>query len=151
MAKVIIGIHGLSKKPERSQLQEWWLKSINDGLKAAGARQISEAEFDMAYWADLRYQEYATKQRYNGPDTDRPGDDPNAFVLSLRNAFTGVIGRLARRIDSIRDEGKIDELKNALRKTPIRKSKIAQRITRGPPCVFERSARRSCCQVEGLR
>ncbi len=120
MAKMIIGIHGLSNKPPKAQLKDWWLKSINDGLASAGARPIDAGEFDLAHWADLRYPEPdRTPQPYSGPETDEPGDDPNALVLSLRNAFTGVLGRLAGRIDSIKDQGKLDQLKDALRKQVV--------------------------------
>ena len=117
MPKMIIGIHGLSNKPPKAQLKDWWLRAINDGLERAGGRRIGEEAFDLAYWADLRYkQPDPNPQPYSDPGTDEPGEDPNALVLSLRNAFTGALGGLARKIDSIKDQGRIDDLKNALRK-----------------------------------
>lgn len=120
MSKIIIGIHGLSNKPEKADLEDWWLRAINDGLKREGGQPIGATAFDLAYWADLCYaRPDPNPQPYMDPDWDEPGDDPNAFVHSLRNAFTGAIGKLAGAIDSIKDEGKIDELKNEFRKKKV--------------------------------
>ena len=42
MAKIIIGIHGLSNKPAEPTLTAWWLAAINDGLRGAGGAPIAE-------------------------------------------------------------------------------------------------------------
>jgi hypothetical protein len=55
MAKVIIGIHGLSNKPAKDVLEKWWSLSMKEGLKAIGKQQ-SIPKFEMAYWADLFYE-----------------------------------------------------------------------------------------------
>jgi hypothetical protein len=54
MAKVIIGIHGLSNKPAKNVLENWWTLSMKEGLKAIGKQQ-DIPKFEMAYWADLFY------------------------------------------------------------------------------------------------
>lgn len=64
--RVIIGVHGLSNKPPQDTLKEWWWKSITDGvhfyrggkgIPSFEARQeiLSEADFDVVYWAELMY------------------------------------------------------------------------------------------------
>lgn len=55
MKKMIIGIHGLSNKPPRHILQEWWLASINEGLEKNGASPLSNDSLQMVYWADEMY------------------------------------------------------------------------------------------------
>ena len=64
--RVIIGVHGLSNKPPQDTLKEWWWKSITDGvhfyrggkgIPSFEARHeiLSEADFDLVYWAALMY------------------------------------------------------------------------------------------------
>lgn len=55
MSKLIIGIHGLANKPPREVLEDWWKKSIVEGLHNRG---MADPEFDyrMVYWADRLYQ-----------------------------------------------------------------------------------------------
>lgn len=55
MPKKIIGIHGLSNKPPRETLEDWWKKSIREGLKINCGLQNPEFDFRMVYWADLLY------------------------------------------------------------------------------------------------
>ena len=52
MSKIIIGIHGLGNKPPKAILQDWWGKSISEGLKKAGHSEAN-FEFDLVYWADI--------------------------------------------------------------------------------------------------
>lgn len=52
--KLIIGIHGLANKPRRDTLEEWWRKSIAEGLSNIRAAN-TDFEFKMVYWADLLY------------------------------------------------------------------------------------------------
>ncbi len=54
MANVIIGIHGLSNKPEPQLLADWWEKSIREGLKNRGVEN-PDFKFVMVNWAKLLY------------------------------------------------------------------------------------------------
>jgi hypothetical protein len=54
MANVIIGVHGLGNKPEKPLLENWWKRSIDEGLKAAGNNRLLQG-FELAYWADIVY------------------------------------------------------------------------------------------------
>lgn len=55
MAKVIIGIHGLCNKVKKDKLEEWWKKSIEEGLNINLDKNNSKFKFKMVYWADLLY------------------------------------------------------------------------------------------------
>lgn len=50
--KIIIGIHGIGNKPPKPLLKKWWIKSINEGLKAIGYTGMSY-NFELIYWADF--------------------------------------------------------------------------------------------------
>ncbi|MFZ5517261.1 MAG: lipase family alpha/beta hydrolase [Candidatus Zhuqueibacterota bacterium] len=52
MAKIIIGIHGLGKKPPQRIMKKWWEKSIREGLKSIGY-PIQFFTFEFVYWADF--------------------------------------------------------------------------------------------------
>lgn len=52
MSKIIIGIHGLGNKPPKEILEEWWIKSICEGLKNIDRFQF-KPKFEMVYWADI--------------------------------------------------------------------------------------------------
>lgn len=116
MSTIILGIHGLSNKPAEPQLSACWLAAINDGLRSVGHPTISAEAFRLVYWRDLRYPEPDPKpQPYTSADTDEPGDDESAFIRSIRNQFTDVFGSIVGKIDSLKDQGLIDELKNRVR------------------------------------
>ncbi len=53
MSKVIIGIHGLANKPPQNILEDWWKKSIVEGLRVNEQIQNVDLNFKMVYWADL--------------------------------------------------------------------------------------------------
>ncbi len=55
MSKIIIGIHGLSNKPDESTLADWWGKSILEGLKVNRNIQPGDLNFHSVYWADYMY------------------------------------------------------------------------------------------------
>jgi hypothetical protein len=55
MAKVIIGIHGLSNKPDKETLADWWEKAIREGLAHNCKCGKAKFKFVMVYWADLLY------------------------------------------------------------------------------------------------
>jgi len=52
MNKIILGIHGLGNKPPENLLEDWWRKSINEGLMRIG-KPHSDFNFDIVYWSDL--------------------------------------------------------------------------------------------------
>lgn len=53
MGKIIIGIHGLGNKPAANLLENWWWKSIAEGLQKHTKNKYHKPEFKMVYWADL--------------------------------------------------------------------------------------------------
>ncbi len=56
MSKIIIGVHGLGKKPAKDLLEKWWKKSIQEGLLALGHPRFF-FRFELVYWADLLHPE----------------------------------------------------------------------------------------------
>lgn len=54
MANVIIGIHGLGNKPSKQTLEEWWIKSMQEGLIANNFK-TTLPKFELVYWADIMY------------------------------------------------------------------------------------------------
>ncbi|MDZ7331105.1 MAG: GPI inositol-deacylase [candidate division KSB1 bacterium] len=55
MSKIIIGIHGLGKKPAEPILEKWWKRSIQEGLSALGHPRLW-FRFKLVYWADLLHE-----------------------------------------------------------------------------------------------
>lgn len=55
MEKIIIGIHGLANKPEKEILEEWWKKSITEGLETNFRINQQAVDFRMVFWANLLY------------------------------------------------------------------------------------------------
>ena len=53
MAKVIIGIHGLKNKVSKDLLEDWWRKSIIEGLSDNLNIKDCTPKFEMVYWADI--------------------------------------------------------------------------------------------------
>ena len=53
MSKIIIGIHGLSNKPEAAVLQQYWHKALVEGLNNAGHHD--DVHFESVYWAKYLY------------------------------------------------------------------------------------------------
>lgn len=54
MGKVVIGIHGLANKPEKDVLEDYWNRSILEGLQHAGAAP-ADLDFQLVYWAGFLY------------------------------------------------------------------------------------------------
>ena len=54
---IIIGIHGLSNKPEAETLEKWWKSALLEGLKRN--RRIIDVNFNFesVYWAKVMYPE----------------------------------------------------------------------------------------------
>ena len=55
MLDIITGIHGLANKPNKKTLEDWWKKSILEGLKKNCGIDNPVFDFEMVYWADLLY------------------------------------------------------------------------------------------------
>ena len=55
MANVIVGIHGLSNKPDKETLSRWWEAAIREGLEKNCNVRDADFEYVQVYWADLLY------------------------------------------------------------------------------------------------
>jgi hypothetical protein len=55
MPNIIIGIHGLANKPERTLLAKWWEDAIREGLEKNCHIRDADFEYKMVHWADLLY------------------------------------------------------------------------------------------------
>jgi hypothetical protein len=55
MADIVVGIHGLANKPEKSQLAGWWKDALDEGLEKNLGVTNAQYTFKMVYWADLLY------------------------------------------------------------------------------------------------
>ncbi len=49
-SNIIIGVHGLRNKPEKSLLTKWWRDSIEEGFNVIDI-PVPKFDFEMAYWA----------------------------------------------------------------------------------------------------
>lgn len=64
MANVIVGIHGLSNKPDETTLADWWERSIREGLQKNLGIANADFQFKMVYWASLVY----SRPQHTDPD-----------------------------------------------------------------------------------
>lgn len=55
MSGVIVGIHGLSNKPDKDTLAEWWQDAMLEGLRVNAGVNLRELQFESVYWADVMY------------------------------------------------------------------------------------------------
>ncbi len=55
MNSILIGIHGLSNKPEENELAKGWEDAIKEGLKKNERIDNPEINFSSVYWADVLY------------------------------------------------------------------------------------------------
>jgi hypothetical protein len=101
MAKVIIGIHGLKNKPPKDVLQDWWKKSMEEGLRAIGKKCVLP-QFELIYWADAIYDKPLNP---DVADKDDPCyiDDvylpaPHNFIARTNNVKLKVLGFLNRQL-----------------------------------------------------
>ena len=46
MTDIIIGIHGLANKPDKTTLSDWWEKSIREGLN----KNVGVDDADFGRW-----------------------------------------------------------------------------------------------------
>lgn len=73
MSKVIIGIHGLSNKPPKDTLAEWWKKAIIEGLHKNTGIFNPSINFESVYWADVMY--------------ENPDPNPDAYKAAEKGAL----------------------------------------------------------------
>ena len=87
MAKVIIGIHGRSNKPESNTLRSWWKLSMEEGLNKNLDESLGNLEFEMAYYADVYY---------DAPDPDEENTEPyiKAEDGELKRYKRGILDRI---------------------------------------------------------
>lgn len=55
MGKIIIGIHGLSNKPEAKVLSEDWKKALLEGLRKNAKIEKDSIPFELVYWANVMH------------------------------------------------------------------------------------------------
>jgi len=92
MSKVIIGIHGRSKKPAKDILSNWWQNSIEEGLRHSTTANLGAVNFEMAYYADTHY-----GNKISTPDND---DEPyvpanegiKPYEVGITDHFRGIVG-----------------------------------------------------------
>jgi predicted alpha/beta hydrolase family esterase len=73
MAYQIIGIHGLSNKPEAPALAKWWQDAMLEGLEKNQGVRLNSLDFTSVYWADVLYDQ-AEVQPPGHPDAYRPAE-----------------------------------------------------------------------------
>jgi hypothetical protein len=104
LSKIIIAIHGLGNKPPKKILEEWWKKSILEGLEAID-KNILNLNFEIIYWADVlndkpldesiidKEDPYYVKEKYI-PAPDNFSPTPHPFRKK-------VLGFLEKQMDKI--------------------------------------------------
>jgi hypothetical protein len=78
-AYVIIGIHGLANKPAKEVLENWWRKSILEGLQRNEGRTASDVldvSFESVYWADWNYDKPIPEEENSEPYESAHGEGP---------------------------------------------------------------------------
>ncbi len=89
MKKIILGVHGLGNKPDKSTLKEWWHKAMQEGLESIG--ETSELpDFEMVYWADILHEYPLSKEI-----TDKKNP------LHLREYYTPANQKIEKKDDSL--------------------------------------------------
>ena len=110
MAKIIIGIHGLANKPPKAILEDWWEKSIIEGLKVNSGIKNPTFNFKMVHWADLLYKNqlhrdnnFTFDKLYNHePYIAAPKgalkEYKESWMDRARKAASGVLGKTADKV-----------------------------------------------------
>ncbi len=87
MAKVIIGIHGRSNKPEAKTLRNWWKQSMEEGLNKSLEESLGNVDFEMAYYADIYYKKQI-------PDAENKEPYIKAKAGELKRYRRGILDRI---------------------------------------------------------
>jgi len=124
MSKLIIGIHGLANKPEKSLQEQWWKESIAEGLrKNCGARtSATDIPLVAVYWASRLYKsplhqdnnydfddQFDDEPYVQGPATFQTYND--GWLDSLRSRTLNVLGSA---LDLLRKHTDIDVVSSFL-------------------------------------
>ncbi len=116
--KVIIGIHGLANKPSQEDLDDWWRKSLTEGLVASGVEN-PELDFKIVYWAKYlysypmhqkEYMEFDALYNHEPYEPAEPGDlraYKDSWGDLLRAAAGGLVGLT---VDSLKEKFGMDSL-----------------------------------------
>jgi hypothetical protein len=104
VSKVIIGIHGLGNKPSKKTLEDWWVKSILEGLEGIDKNKFN-INFELIYWADVLNEKpldetiideedlYYVKEKY------KPA--PENFIPTSHPIRKKLLGFLEKQMDKI--------------------------------------------------
>ncbi len=104
MAKVIIGIHGLGNKPRKEVLEDWWEKSIIEGLEKLDKPYLLP-HFEMVYWADIIHDKpldeniedkndpYYIEEKYM-PGVEDPVPENNSIRQKVLDFIEGQLDKL---------------------------------------------------------
>ncbi len=123
MEPLVIGIHGLSNKPPREQLQGWWYAAIAEGLTKNCQMVNPQFECQLVYWADLLYKyplhddaDYSFDPLYNSQPY-RPAQS-GALKTYRENVLDhlqrGSFDLLGKTVDSLRLRFEVELLSDAL-------------------------------------
>ncbi|MDH5355757.1 MAG: alpha/beta hydrolase [Gammaproteobacteria bacterium] len=128
MGQIIIGIHGLANKPPKEELEEYWYKSIAEGLDNIGAKSEG-INFKLVYWANYLYKYQLHREKgyefdsyYNNEPYIKA--KPNALEVhdddwkDKFRAFTGNI--LGSGMDWAKRSFDFDGLANAVLKAKLK-------------------------------
>jgi len=119
MSKLIVGIHGLANKPERSVLEDYWRKAIAEGLEKNCGIQTPRFEFRLVYWADLLYKHPMHEDAHFDFDrlyNDEPyvPADPGALKVRKDNWFDDAVanarGLVGKAVDRLKTHFGMDAL-----------------------------------------
>ncbi len=117
MTKTIIGIHGLSNKPPKDTLADWWKQSLSEGLQENCGWQEPDFNFRMVYWANLLYKEqmhddeaFSFDALYNSePYLRAPEGALQEYNESwLDSLWTKVLGTAGSAVDALRQHFGVD-------------------------------------------
>ena len=104
--KIIIGIHGLANKPEKSLLKKWWIKSIREGFATIG-KKGTPFTFKLVYWADLVHdipqdpKVTDKKSPAHMKDPYVPGDPTVYSSFTPSNFKRKILDRLEKKLDKM--------------------------------------------------
>ena len=107
MAKIIVGIHGLGNKPRPKLLEEWWIKSIKEGLNKTTDLIYEEIPFKLVYWADILH---SNPENPDIKDENDPLYLPEPYIISQPNSgnktepekfSTKIIKYIGEQLDNI--------------------------------------------------
>jgi hypothetical protein len=107
MGNIIIGIHGLSNKPEEKKVERDWKKAILEGLNKNTSLDVQSINFTSVYWADVMYKEPKPKSDYKPAKQDalkRYKDGWLDIVRAKAQEFGGNV------LDELKDLFGIDEV-----------------------------------------